>query len=104
MVEKVLQLNREKTLFWTLLGAFFLCAGLHFYFINATVRSTVALQNLETRASQLSLVIGSEEFQYINSRNSITMELASSLGFKETNVKNYISRNPSSNPVAFLSR
>ena len=104
MVEKVLQLNREKTLFWTLLGTFFLCVGLYFYFINATVRSTVALEGLETRASQLSLAIGSEEFQYINSRNSITIELASSLGFREVNAKNYVSRNPSSSPVAFLSR
>ena len=50
MVEKVLQLNREKTLFWTLVGILFLCAGLYIYFINATVHNVVARQNLENES------------------------------------------------------
>ena len=104
MVEKVLQLNKEKTLFWTLVGIFLLSAGLYFYFINTITRNTVALQNLENESTQLTLTIGSEEFQYIALRNSITLDLAYSLGFKEAGVKNYISRNPSSVTVAFLSR
>ena len=104
MVEKVLQLNREKTTFWTLLGVLFLCAGLYMYFINATVHNVIAHQNLENQSSQLTLVIGNEEFQYINARNSVNLELAYSLGFKDAKVKSYISREPPIAPVAFLSR
>ena len=93
MVEKVLQLNREKTIFWTLLGTLFLCAGFYIYFINSTVHNTVTRQNLEREAGQLSLKIGTEEFQYITMRNSITLPLAYSLGFKDAAVKTFISRN-----------
>ena len=104
MVEKILELNREKTLFWTLLCVLFLSASLYIYFINATVHNVVARQNLEDQSSGLTLTIGSEEFQYINSRNTINLDLAYSLGFKETKVKSYISRTPSISPVAFLFR
>ena len=103
MVEKVLQLNREKTIFWTLLGILFLCAGFYMYFINTTVHNVVERQNLEAKVSQLSLSIGKEEFQYIAKRNEITMVLAYSLGFEEAKNKTFISRTlgPS---VAFLTR
>ena len=104
MVEKVLQLNREKTLFWTLLGVFFLSVGFYIYFVNMTIHNTVTLENLENKSSQISFNIGTKEFQYINLRNSITVELAYSLGFKDTGVKNYISRVPTPVAVAYLSR
>ena len=101
MVEKVLQLNREKTIFWTLLGILFLCAGFYMYFINTTIHNTVSRQNLEKEASQLTLKIGSEEFKYITMRNGITLGLAYSLGFKDVEAKTFISRNNSSS-VAYL--
>ena len=103
MVEKVLELNREKTIFWTLLGAFALCAGFYMYFINATVRNIVLRQNLENEASQLTLKIGSQEFEYITKRNSVTLPLARSLGFKEAKVKAYIALSPDTK-VAYLPR
>ena len=93
MVEKVLQLNREKTIFWTLIGALFLCASFYIYFINAAVHNTVTRQNLEKEAGQLTLKIGSEEFQYITMRNAINLPLAYSLGFKDVSAKTFISRN-----------
>ena len=101
MVEKVLQLNREKTIFWTLLGVLFLCAGFYMYFINATIHNTVSRQNLEKEAATLSLKIGKEDFQYITMRNSITLPLAYSLGFKDISVKTFVQRNNSSS-VAYV--
>lgn len=103
MVEKVLQLNREKTIFWTLLGVLFLCAGFYMYCINTTVHNIVARQNLEGESSSLTLSIGSEEFKYISKRNAVTMALATSLGFKDVSAKVFISRG-GSNQVSFLSR
>ena len=93
MVEKVLQLNREKTIFWTLLGALFLCAGFYIYLINSTIHNVVVRQNLEKEAAQLTLKIGVEDFQYITMRNAITLPLAYSLGFKEVSVKTFVFRN-----------
>ena len=103
MVEKVLQLNREKTIFWALLGIIFLCASFYMYFINITVYNTVSRQNLEKESTQLTLKIGNEEFQYITMRNSVTLPLAYSLGFKDVSVKIFISRDITPS-VAYLPR
>ncbi len=103
MTEKVLQLNREKTLFWTLVGILFLCIGLYMYFINATVHNVVIRQNLESEASTLTLSIGSQEFKYISNRNAITLPLAYSLGFKDVSAKTFLSKTPSSQ-VSYLPR
>ena len=92
MKEKILQVNREKILFHALVGILVLCAGFYMYFINATVHNVVARQNFETESSQLTLAIGSEEFQYISKRNSVTLDLAYSMGYKDVSKKTYISR------------
>jgi hypothetical protein len=102
MTEAILQLNREKTIFRILIGTLILCAGLYIYFINTTVHNVVARQNLENEASQLTLSIGSKEFQYITKRNSVTLTLAYSMGFQDSEVKTYISKKAGV-AVAFLS-
>ncbi len=98
----LLQLNREKVIFRMLIGAIILCAGLYMYFINTTVHNVVARQSLESEASQLTLAIGSKEFQYISKRNSVTLALAHSLGFQDTEVKTFIARGTNTG-FAFLS-
>ena len=101
MVEKVLQLNREKTIFWTLIGVLFLCSSFYMYFINATIRNVVIRQNLEDEATVLTLKIGSQEFKYITIRNAITLPVAYSLGFKDVSTKTFVTRKLSTS-VAFL--
>ncbi len=103
MVEKVLQLNNEKTIFWTLVGVLFLCAGFYMYCINTTVHNIVARQNLESESSALTLSIGSQEFRYITKRNSVTLAIARSMGFKDVSAKTFISRGAGSQ-VSFLSK
>jgi hypothetical protein len=92
MMEKVLHLHkdREKEIFWTLAGILLLCAAFYMYSINATIHNVVDRQNLENKATQLTLSIGTQEFQYISMRNSITLSLAESLGFKEVAATTYI--------------
>lgn len=102
MVEKVLELNREKAIFWSVMGTLLLSFGFYIYFINATIHNTIARQNFEAEISSLILKVGSKEFEYISKRNNVTLALAHSMGFKEAKVTAYISRKPSS--VAFLSR
>lgn len=93
MVEKVLEINREKTAFWTLVGALLLAVGFYMYFINTTIHNTVARQNLEAEGSSLSLSIGNKEFQYITKRNNITLALAHSMGYKEVKDIAYVGVN-----------
>lgn len=93
MVEKVLELNRDKAIFWGLLGSMLLAVGFYMYFINTTIHNTVARQNLEAESSSLTLAIGNKEFQYISKRNNITLALAHSLGYKDVKEIAYVSVN-----------
>ena len=90
-------------MFWTLSATLFLCVGFYMYFINTTIHNVVAYQNLENEVAQLTLKIGKQEFQYISMRNGITLATAHSLGFKETSVKTFISRQVSTK-VALLTQ
>lgn len=101
MVEKVLHLNKEKAIFWALLGILLLFVGFYMYLIKGTINNIVLSQNLESEASTLSLAIGNQEFEYITERNSVTLALAHSMGFKDSQDKTFISRNPSTK-VAYL--
>ncbi len=102
MVEKVLQLNKEKYIFWTLASILLFSIGFYFYCVRTTIGNVVVLQNLENEASQLTLTIGSEEFAYIAQRKAVTLPLAYSLGFKDSRAKTFISRNADTK-MAFLS-
>lgn len=90
MVEKVLELNKERAMFWTMISALLLSVGFYMYFINTTVHNTVARQNLEAESSSLALSIGNKEFQYISKRNAVTMDLAKSLGYREVKNTHYV--------------
>ena len=92
MTEKILQLNTEKNIFWTLIGILFFCAIFYMYSINVTIRNVVARQNFENKVVDLSLSVGNDEFQYITLRNGVTLQLAYSLGFKDVKEKTYVSK------------
>ncbi|MFZ2522959.1 MAG: hypothetical protein WAW92_01070 [Minisyncoccia bacterium] len=102
MKQKVLEINREKTMFWMLLGTLFLAIGFYMYFINVTIHNTVARQNLESEGSSLALSIGNKEFEYISRRNNITLALAHELGYK--NVKGIAYVNASGGKVVAVAR
>ncbi len=103
MVEQVLNLNKEKTIFWSITSAIFMLMGMYIYYINLTVHNVVARQNLENEASSLTLLIGNKEFEYISKRNQVNLALAYSMGFTEVKSKSYISMKTQNN-VAVLPR
>jgi len=103
MKAKILQLNREKFIFRALVGILFICASFYMYFINATVRNTIARQNLENESAQVALSIGNKEFDYITQRAAVTLSLAYSLGFKDVALKTFVSKK-STTLVSYLPR
>lgn len=107
MTEKILHLNTEKNMFWALVVILFLCTGLYMYLVTTTIHNVVSRQNLENKATQISLAIAKSEYQYIGLRNNITLSYAYSLGFRDISEKNFISRNSNvktMNVVSYLSR
>ncbi len=92
MAEKIMQLNREKNIFWTLIGILLFCLCFYMYSIDTTVHNGVLYQELQSKISKLSLSVGDSEFQYINAQNAVTLPLAYSMGFKDVSQKTYISK------------
>ena len=81
-----------------------MCVGFYMYFINATVHNVVFRQNLEKEATQLTLAIGNQEFQYITQKNAVTLATAYAMGFKDTPTKTFISTKSQNAQVSFLSK
>ena len=107
MTEKILQLNTEKNIFWTLISILLLCAGFYIYSVTATIHNVVERQNLENKATQLGLTLGGEEYKYIAQRNAVTLSYAYSLGFKDISEKKFIYRNSNfqnTNVVSYVSK
>ncbi len=103
MVEKVLQLNKEKSIFWMLIVCLVFFAAFYAYCVHSTVRNVVTRQNLEAESARISLSIGTKEFQYISLRNNISLEKAHTLGFTEVATKSFVGRGPSAQ-VSYLPR
>jgi hypothetical protein len=86
------RMDREKILFWTLSSAFVFCIGFYMFCIHATIQNVVLRENLEDKATALSLEIGNKEFEYITMKNSVNLNLAYSLGFSPVSNKTFISK------------
>ena len=103
MTEAIQQLNKEKTIFWTLSAILILSLGFYTYFINMTVRNIAVRQNLEEKSTQLLTSNSALEFKYISARNNITLPLAYSLGFKDISSKSFVSTQ-NLNSLSYLNR
>jgi hypothetical protein len=66
-----------------------LCYG---YFIQATVRNAVSLDQTEAKVSAMNSTLGELESKYLSLSGRITPELAHKMGFKETEVSKFITR------------
>jgi len=88
----VSELNKEKIIFWTLSVVFIFSMAFYMYCIHATIQNVVLRDNLEEKATLLSVEIGKKEFQYITMKNNINLSLAYSLGFSPVGEKTFVSK------------
>jgi len=72
---------REKKIFWYLFSVFAFFVVSYGFLLNSTMMNTVSKQNMEKEITSLSSNVNSLEFQYLNIKNSITLNLAKSKGF-----------------------
>ncbi len=81
------QINTQK-IFWAFSVVLFLMFMTYAYFVNAAIMAAVSRQKAQANISQLSSETSNLETQYISLKNSINLNLAYSLGFKnETNTR-----------------
>lgn len=75
----------EKTsqiIFWGMTACLILCVSMYMYFVNKTVWNVVARQDAESQIIAINSDLSATEFEYINNKANVTVELAQSLGFK----------------------
>jgi len=97
-IEKRINNSHEpvKLCFWCLVICFVFCFASYGYFVRGSIVNIVARQSMEAELSSLSSKVSDLESQYIKAKNSITPELAVSLGFVAPSVQKFVTRDTKS--------
>ena len=91
-ITKTLTFDTRVRIFWTFVAICVVSLCLYVYGVNATVRNTVARQNLEAEAMNISTHLGEIEFEYIGLTNKVSLQVAYDHGYKDVSDPVYISR------------
>jgi hypothetical protein len=70
-----------KMWIWSLTAIFVVCLFSYVYFVRGAIVNIVERQNMEKTLATLTSQVSDLESQYIIAKNSVTPELAKSLGF-----------------------
>jgi len=71
----------EKKIFWSLFSISAIFIIFYGYFLNSAMMNAVSRQNMEKEITILSSNVNTMEFQYLNLKNSVTLDLAKTKGF-----------------------
>ena len=93
MVERIKNRIQDRgNIFWSLTVGLVVVLGLYIYFLSNTVYTAVLRQQTEKSIAVFEDGIGSLESNYLNLKNTVTIELARGKGFKDIITTQYISR------------
>ncbi len=87
MTTKILVNNLERKLFWLLVGFLGLSLFLYFYFVISLTVAGVTRDRVISQAREMTAEASMLEQEYMYLQNSVTLEHASDLGFKEVTAK-----------------
>jgi len=94
MKTKTLKLNIEnqKIIFWILASIIFILILMYSYFVNASVLSVVERKNTNQELTITSSRVAEIESKYFTSLDRVTLNLALSRGFMETETSSFVAR------------
>ena len=94
MKTRTLKLNKLPLplIFWGMVFAFVLMAGLYCYLINKTVWNVVSRQRMETQIASMHSSVGVLENSYISMKDGINLQMAHSLGYVSAQNPKYVTR------------
>ncbi len=101
MKEKILELNKERNIFWILLFAMGISFAFYVYFVSQMTLNTIQRQNLQNKIGDVHFSLGSLEGEYISKKNSVNIEYAYGLGFKDASHITYISKKSLGETLSF---
>lgn len=87
MTTKILVDNLERKLFWLFAGLLGVSLFLYFYFVISLTVAGVTRDRVVSLAREKTAEASILEQEYMNLQNSVTLEHASDLGFKEVTAK-----------------
>jgi len=87
MTTKILVNNLERKLFWLLAGFLGLSFFLYFYFVISLTVAGVTRDRVVSLSREITTQTSILEQEYMQLQNSVTLEHASDLGFKEVKAK-----------------
>lgn len=87
MTTKILVNNLERKLFWLLVGFLGLSLFLYFYFVISLTVAGVTRDRVVSLTREKTTQASMLEQEYMRLQNSVTLEHASDLGFKEVTAK-----------------
>jgi len=82
----------ERRIFWVFIMAIMLLLGSYGYFVSKSIVNVIIREEIEQDLAKVNSSISSLEYDYIVKKNSINLELAYSLGFKEAPNKKFVAR------------
>ena len=87
MTTKILVNNLERKLFWLLVGFLGVSLFLYFYFVISLTIAGVSRDRIVSLTREETARASMLEQEYMQFQNSITLERAEDLGFKEVKAK-----------------
>ncbi|MFA6340826.1 MAG: hypothetical protein WCX27_01100 [Candidatus Paceibacterota bacterium] len=88
--------HRERMIFWILFGMFASLILYYGFLVNSTIMNAVHRQKMEKSITTLNSEVNTMESKYLNLKNSITMDLATSKGFIAIKRDNFAMVTPAS--------
>ena len=85
---------REKKIFWILFSAFIFFGLSYGFLINGSMMNAMSKQNIEKKIASLSSDVNTLEFNYLNIKNSVTIDTALSKGFVVVSTDKFAVINP----------
>ncbi|MEK7182440.1 MAG: hypothetical protein AAB334_00060 [Patescibacteria group bacterium] len=82
----------EKRIFYSAIFFLIFVSIFYAYFVNQTIRNVAKRENIENEIKTIVSNISELELQYLSKKNNLTLDYAYSIGFKEVNKINYISK------------
>ena len=90
MIEKALQFNTRRDVFWVSLATIGLLLCAYIYCVTVTIRNIVTEKRLTLEISNMNQKLSSKEFSLISMQNNVTLSYAESLGFSDPKQKVFI--------------
>lgn len=81
--------DKEKQIFWGAFSLILILIVSYGVLFNRTIMNAMAKENMSQQISSLDADVNSLEFQYLNVKNSISMDLALSMGFVAVKDNNF---------------